>query len=75
MAAPHVTGAIALVKSWYGPMSSGAAISIIESSANPLPCPENPYLAPNFTAICEGGDTYNGFYGAGELDVLAALGG
>jgi subtilisin family serine protease len=75
MAAPHVTGAIALVKSWYGPMSSGAAISILESSANPLPCPENPYLAPNFTAICEGGDSYNGFYGAGELDVLAALGG
>jgi subtilisin family serine protease len=74
MAGPHVAGAIALVKSWYGPVSSGSAISILESSANPLPCPDNPYLAPDFTAICEGG-TYNGFYGAGELDVLAALGG
>jgi subtilisin family serine protease len=75
MAAPHVTGAVALVKSWYGPMSSGSAISIVEGSANPLPCPANPYReGTGFDAVCEGG-AVNGFYGHGELDVLAALGG
>ena len=45
-------------------------------SATELACPPNPYIRPTVApAICEGTDELNGFYGHGEINALAAIGG
>ena len=76
MAAPHVTGTAALVVSRYGHMAPGAVEAILNSTADPLACPPNPFNPGppfNFLAICEGGPAYNGFYGHGEVNALSAI--
>jgi subtilisin family serine protease len=74
-AAAHVSGVAALVISWYGDSSSpqngklrpGFVQSILEQTADPLPCP------PDGTA-CQGGDGgYNSFFGHGRVNALRAL--
>ena len=82
-AAPHVTGVAALVISMFGDDSPGNGRmkpsrlrAILEESATELACPPNPYIRPTVApAICEGTDELNGFYGHGEVNALAALGG
>jgi len=43
--------------------------------ATPLPCPQSPYDPgdTNQPATCRGPAFYNNFYGAGEVDALAAV--
>ena len=76
MAAPHVTGVVALIESRYGPLSNGSAISILERSADEQACPPNPFNPGppfNFAAECQGGAGNNGFYGRGEVNAQAAV--
>jgi subtilisin family serine protease len=90
MASPHVTGVVALIISQFGtPDASGltmdpaAVQQRLEESATDTPCPSpNPYVYPNldpeFTALCEDPPdpgTFNGFFGHGIVDALAAVSG
>ena len=82
-AAPHVTGVAALVISMFGDDSPGngrmkpsRVRAILEESATELACPPNPYIRPTVApAFCAGTDELNGFYGHGEVNAIAALGG
>ena len=78
MASPHVAGLAGLL------LSQGAAPRAVEgaiaSSANPQPCPDTSQpIYANFPQMsgepqeCTGGTNHNSFYGAGEIDALAAV--
>jgi subtilisin family serine protease len=76
MAGPHAAGVLALIQSYYGPLSNGAAISILEQTATALDCPPNPFDPSGdgaFAATCQGGAGYNGFFGHGEVNAYDAL--
>jgi subtilisin family serine protease len=72
-AAAHVSGVAALVVSHFGDLKSpqngklrpGFVRAKLLQTAEPKPCPPDPR--------CEGGESYNGFFGHGEVDALAAL--
>jgi len=71
----HVTGVAALVISKFGKMSPDALLVRLSLAAKPIACPPSPY-DPGDTgqpATCKGPAFYNSFYGAGEVDALAAL--
>ena len=79
MAGPHAVGVAALALSAHPTLSPGALASLLERTAQPLACPDGVYNpAPNhpdgndYSATCSGGQR-NGFYGAGEVDALAAV--
>ena len=73
MAAAHVSGIAALIVSRYGDLRSpqngklspGFVRALINETATPKPCPADPQ--------CQGGEGYNGFFGHGEVNALAAL--
>ena len=74
-ASPHVAGVAALIISRFGKMSPDALLAKLSLAATPLACPPSPY-DPGQTgqpATCKGPAFYNNFYGAGEVDALAAL--
>ena len=80
MAGPHVVGVAALVISQFGHMMPGAVASILNSTADPLPCPPDPSIYDPFPAVdngapqvCTGGPAYNSFNGHGQVDALAAI--
>lgn len=80
MAAPHVTGAAALVRSRNRTLSPWGVAAKLKRTADPLACPPNPYLWPDFPQfsngepqVCEGGPRYNGFYGPGVLNAFRAV--
>lgn len=86
-AAPHVTGVAALVLSKFGNIPPDKVQAYINQTADPLPCPTNPFLFPApapfppdaFTRpsgdpqTCQGGTDYNSFYGHGEVNALNAI--
>jgi len=79
MASPHAAGVAALALSANPALSPGALAAVLERTAEPLACPDGVYNpAPNhpngvdYSATCYGGER-NGFYGAGEVDALAAV--
>jgi subtilisin family serine protease len=75
MASPHVAGVAALVMS-QGIRSPGSVAALLQSTANPIPCPPNPFNPGppfSFTATCTGGPSHNSFYGHGEVDALSAV--
>jgi subtilisin family serine protease len=80
MAGPHAAGLAALILSRG--VAPGAVEAVMESTANPLPCPDTSQpIYANFPAVdngapqtCTGGTGHNSFYGAGEIDALAAVG-
>jgi lantibiotic leader peptide-processing serine protease len=85
-AAPHVSGVAALVASAYGKFRRGdASMSpkkverILERTAEPMPCPPNPYvrvaMGQTFTSTCAEEKGLTGFFGHGEVDALAAIAG
>ena len=73
MAAAQVSGVAALIVSRFGDLSSpqngklspGFVRARLDETAHPKACPAD--------ARCEGGATYNGFFGYGEVDALAAV--
>jgi lantibiotic leader peptide-processing serine protease len=78
MAAPHVAGVAALIRSQHGTTSSGAVAAALKQATNPLPCPDESIYAP-FPQLdgspqeCQGSTAHNSFYGAGEIDALKAV--
>ncbi len=75
MASPHAAGVAALALSVRPYLSAGALAALLESTAEPLPCPPGVYdprpgLA--FQAECTGG-LRNSFYGAGEVNAFNAV--
>jgi len=76
MASPHVAGVAALAISAHGKLNPGALQALIDRTADPQACPANPFdPGPPFdwTATCEGGADYNGFYGHGQVNALNAV--
>jgi subtilisin family serine protease len=76
MASPHVAGVAALVISQRGKLPPNAVQAAITRTADPVPCPTNPFNpGPPYVwpATCEGGAGYNGFYGHGQVNALAAI--
>jgi subtilisin family serine protease len=87
MAAPHATGVASLIVSEYGRYSGNKVTMdpdkvqrVIEGTAFAIPCPEPrtvDYLDEGrddtYTATCEGGLEFNGFYGNGAVDAWAAV--
>jgi subtilisin family serine protease len=90
MAAPHVAGLAALIVSQLKSRNRGGdgdrvsparVLEVLTGTADPLPCPANPYL-PAFHAFslpgtqpahCEGSPSNNSFYGAGQINALRAV--
>ncbi|MGH3879401.1 MAG: S8 family serine peptidase [Actinophytocola sp.] len=87
MASPHAAGVSSLIVSEYGKYSGNNASMdpdkvqrVLENTAFATPCPEPrtvDYLDEGrddtFTATCEGGQQFNGFYGNGIVDAWAAV--
>lgn len=90
MASPHVAGLAALIVSKMKSrnrrgdgdrVSPARVLEVLTGTADPLPCPANPYLPafhqfslPNGPpAHCEGTPANNSFYGAGQINALRAL--
>ncbi|KAA2266145.1 S8 family serine peptidase [Solihabitans fulvus] len=75
MAAPHVTGVAALLASTHPHASPGQLLRLLNSQADTLPCPSDYDL--NGTGVqdayCTGYSEYNGFYGHGLVNALAAV--
>jgi subtilisin family serine protease len=74
-AVPHVTGVAALVLSRTGKLAPEALLAKLSQSATALPCPPSPYDPGGWgrPATCDGPPAHNNFYGAGEIDALAAV--
>ncbi|HEY4393239.1 MAG TPA: S8 family serine peptidase [Polyangia bacterium] len=74
-AAPHVAGVAALVESKFGRLSPTVLLAKLSLAAHSIACPPSPYDpgATGQPATCKGPAFYNSFYGAGEVDALAAL--
>jgi lantibiotic leader peptide-processing serine protease len=87
MASPHAVGVAALIVSKYGDRRGGGVTlnplltqAYLEGTATDTPCmTPNPfsYAAfnrdPSFDTFCEGTPVYNGVYGHGIVDALAAV--
>ncbi|MDB4898093.1 MAG: hypothetical protein JWN15_4355, partial [Firmicutes bacterium] len=76
MAAPHVTGVAALAISQHGKMPPSRLLTLLKSTADPLPCPADPFNPGppyNYSASCQGGANRNGFYGSGQVNALGAV--
>ncbi len=76
MASPHAAGVAALIISQYGKMPPGKVQAILLQSADPQPCPPNPFMPDGCiwcTAYCQGGMGYNSFYGFGQINAYNAV--
>ena len=76
MASPHAAGVAALIRSQYPNMPAGAVAARLTSTADPMPCPPNPFDPSGvgtWLATCVGGNGYNGFYGHGQVNALSAV--
>ena len=68
MASPHAAGVAALALSAHPGLKPGALTSMLERTADALPCPDGVYEPrPGYPAECTGGNR-NSFYGAGEVN-------
>jgi subtilisin family serine protease len=89
MAAPHVTGVVALIVSRFGTpdpahpgtlrMDPAAVLRRLSGTATPKACPDPPAFSypargPQYTARCRGTSAHNGFYGDGLVDAKRAVG-
>ena len=62
-------------------VAPGSVEAVMESTANPLPCPDTSQpIYANFPGVnsgapqtCTGGTGHNSFYGAGEIDARGAV--
>jgi subtilisin family serine protease len=76
MAAPHVAGVVALIRSRHPNLSANAVVSILRRTATKTPCPAALDPGVEFFGapiqVCQGGIGSNSFYGNGIVDALAA---
>ena len=75
MASPHTAGVLALLKSTHPHASPAALKALLYAQADDRAC-TNPYDIEGdgtVDAVCEGGKSKNGFYGAGLVDALDAV--
>ncbi|GHE10151.1 S8 family peptidase [Streptomyces alanosinicus] len=75
MATPHVAGVAALIKSTHPHAPAALVKALLYAEADATPCTK-PYDINGdgkVDAVCEGGRNYNGFYGFGTADALAAV--
>jgi len=81
MAAPHAVGVAALIMSRYPGMSATGVAAMLESTADPLACPDVaqyaffPSVNNDAPQTCTGGPAYNSFNGHGQVNALTAVGG
>jgi lantibiotic leader peptide-processing serine protease len=82
MAAPHVSGAAALVISQLGTSRRGGVAALLTRTADQQPCPTAlPAGYLSFTRPsgdpqnCEGGPSLNSWYGHGQVNALRAVSG
>lgn len=75
MATPHVTGVAALLASEHPEATPQTLTRMLSEQADPLPCPGDYDLDGTGAqdAFCTGYEPYNGFYGHGLVDALAAV--
>jgi lantibiotic leader peptide-processing serine protease len=76
MAAPHVAGVAALVFSQNEDSDPEEVASVLQDTADEVPCPPNPFdPGPpfSFLATCEGELDHNGFFGFGQVNAFAAI--
>ncbi|GAB3834627.1 S8 family peptidase [Kribbella italica] len=77
MAAPHIAGVLALVKSKYPTVSGQQLFTAAVRKADMLPCPAGGVHDPGgqgaWRAVCEGGATGAGFYGGGLVNALRVV--
>ncbi|MFD0208874.1 S8 family serine peptidase [Streptomyces hirsutus] len=75
MAAPHVAGVAALLKSRYPWAPPAQLQALLKAQANNPGCPESYDQNGDGVqdATCEGGSRVNGFYGHGIVDALRAV--
>jgi subtilisin family serine protease len=66
MAAPHVTGVVALIQSQFPKLSADEVIKRVEKTAVSTACPPS-------TPACEGTKKYNGYFGYGIVNALNAV--
>ena len=81
MASPHAAGVAALIIS-QGVTNPGAVASMLQNTADPMPCPTPAQMA-NYAAfpaldggapqVCTGGAGYNSFNGKGQINALTAV--
>jgi subtilisin family serine protease len=81
MASPHAAGVVALIVS-RGITSPGAVTAMLDNTADPKACPSDvsgyaffPALDNGAPQTCQGGSGYNSWYGHGQINALAAVGG
>ncbi|MGW2019632.1 S8 family peptidase [Streptomyces sp. NPDC001927] len=75
MASPHAAGVLALLKSTHPKASPAQLKAMLYAQADDRAC-TNPYDIEGdgvVDAVCEGGKSKNGFYGAGLVDALDAV--
>ncbi|MGW3953993.1 S8 family peptidase [Streptomyces sp. NPDC004752] len=75
MASPHVAGVAALIKSTHPHASPALVKALLYIGATATPCTD-PYDIDGdgkIDAVCEGSKNYNGFYGWGTANALAAV--
>ncbi|MET0235970.1 MAG: S8 family serine peptidase [Kibdelosporangium sp.] len=88
MASPHAAGVAALIVSQFGAYDARGNVtlnpdrveSVLQGTATATPCPTprtveyiNEGRPAAWTATCEGGVEFNGFFGAGQIDALQAV--
>ncbi|MET0136059.1 MAG: S8 family serine peptidase [Kibdelosporangium sp.] len=75
MAAPHVSGVLALLASKHPSASPATLTRLLNNQAEAVPCPADYDLSGTGTqdAYCSGYEPYNGFYGHGLVNALAAV--
>jgi subtilisin family serine protease len=74
MAAPHVTGVVALLASRHPHSTPRELATMLTGAASEVPCPADYDLNGTGTqdGYCTGYGPYNGFYGHGMVNALAA---
>ena len=77
MASPHAAGVVALLRGTQTGLNAKQTISTLKRQANPLACPEfyDQDRDGVNDATCEGKKQGSGYYGAGLVDALKAVGG